>query len=74
MQNGAIPGNAGLLDSVEALRWIQSHISKFGGDPNRVTVSGQSTGSTLSQYMMITPLTDGLQIDSRVIWILFFLL
>lgn len=67
MQNGAIPGNAGLLDSVEALRWIQSHISKFGGDPNRVTVSGQSTGSTLSQYMMITPLTDGLQIiDFRV--------
>ncbi|XP_065346933.1 juvenile hormone esterase-like [Cloeon dipterum] len=60
MQNDLIPGNAGLLDSVEALRWIQSHISKFGGDPNRVTVSGQSTGSTLSHYMLITPLTDGM--------------
>ncbi|XP_059481313.1 carboxylesterase 1F-like [Neocloeon triangulifer] len=60
MQNDLIPGNAGLLDSVEVLRWIQLHISKFGGDPNRVTVSGQSTGSTLSHYMMITPLTDGI--------------
>jgi para-nitrobenzyl esterase len=39
------PGSQGLLDIVEALRWVHAHISKFGGDPDNITVIGQSAGA-----------------------------
>ncbi|XP_054081120.1 juvenile hormone esterase [Zeugodacus cucurbitae] len=54
------PGNAGLKDQVEALRWIQSHISHFGGDPNSVTLFGYSAGSFSIGLHMMSPMSKGL--------------
>ena len=42
------PGNAGLLDQVEALRWVQKYVRCFGGDPGNVTIAGESAGRSYS--------------------------
>ena len=39
--NEEIPGNAGMLDQVAALQWVQANIDRFGGDPGKVTLMGQ---------------------------------
>ncbi|XP_063916527.1 venom carboxylesterase-6-like [Zophobas morio] len=55
-----IPGSAGLKDQVMALKWVQEKIDKFGGDPNDVTVFGQSAGAVSVHLMVLSPLAKGL--------------
>ncbi|XP_061395054.1 esterase B1-like [Musca vetustissima] len=55
-----IPGNAGLKDQVLALKWVKENIHNFNGDPNNITVFGESAGAASTQLMMSTPQTKGL--------------
>jgi carboxylesterase type B len=50
----------GLKDQVLALQWIQNNIHNFGGDKNRVTISGESAGAACVQYHMLSPKSQGL--------------
>jgi para-nitrobenzyl esterase len=53
-------GNAGLLDQLQALRWVRRNIAAFGGDPHRITIDGQSAGSEAVCDLLSTPLAKGL--------------
>lgn len=53
-------GNYGLLDQIEALKWVKNNISAFHGDPDNITLFGQSAGAMSVQALISSPLTKGL--------------
>lgn len=53
-------GNFALLDQIAALRWVRDNIARFGGDPRRVTIAGQSAGAQDVGLLMLSPQAHGL--------------
>ncbi|XP_068630812.1 esterase FE4-like [Battus philenor] len=55
-----VPGNAGMKDQVAALRWVKNNIAHFGGDPNSITIFGESSGACSVTHHMLSPMSRGL--------------
>jgi len=55
-----VSGNYGILDQIEALKWVKKNIAQFGGDPNNVTIFGQSAGGRSTKTLCASPLARGL--------------
>ena len=55
-----VSGNYGMLDQIAALKWVKENISAFGGDPDRITIMGQSAGAMSVQTLVTSPLSKDL--------------
>ena len=57
---GSQSGNQGMHDQIAAMKWVQKHISVFGGDPKNVTIMGESAGAMSCMLHLVSPLSQGL--------------
>lgn len=57
--DNVVPGNNGLKDQVLALKWVKDNIDRFCGDPNQITLAGQSAGSASVAYHIQSPQSQG---------------
>jgi para-nitrobenzyl esterase len=58
--NGAPPVNYAFLDMIAALQWVQTNVAAFGGDPQHVTIFGESAGGAAVNFLVASPQTRGL--------------
>lgn len=54
------PGNNGLKDQVQVLKWVKQNIEAFGGDPDLVTIAGYSAGGVSVTLHMVSPMSRGM--------------
>lgn len=58
--NDLVSGNMGLRDQLEALKWVKRYITSFGGDPDKITIFGQSSGAVSVHALHLSPKSNGL--------------
>ena len=59
-EEAGFTGNYGLYDQMTAIQWVKDNIAAFGGDPDNMTIMGQSAGAASVQLQSVSPMTDGL--------------
>ena len=59
-EEAGFTGNYGLYDQITAINWVKHNIESFGGDPNNITIMGQSAGAMSVQQLCLSPLSKGL--------------
>jgi hypothetical protein len=63
-----MPGNNGMRDQIMALKWINKHIRKFGGNPKSITLMGHSAGGASVHYHFMSPLATGELFSKFNLW------